>query len=320
MTPEEQVRKMQVQHARILEATAASVRRVWLGLGSYDAADVPLFIARAQPIVERAAAQMAALVDSTTGQLAGTRPIGVASRIPDTIVNPRSTPLEDVWRRPFFDHWSRISVGKDWQASIEASASRASSIATQNTQMVMREAMAEVVTVHADEPETLRAVPQPDDTDLRTIADEQRRLAQLNRTDPTIDTTAERRRLADLRQVVLDEAPTEVRPVVGYRRVLTGKSCMFCAAAATKIYRRGDLAPLHAHCDCAVAPVFLGADVGLGLNRQVLDNLKAQGKGYWKQRGFVDNDGNPLDPTDVPDSIGRVSVNSEIGPVFAATA
>lgn len=310
---------MQVQHARILEATAAAVRQAWLNLGTYDAADVPRFIAKVQPIVERAAAQIAALVDTTSAQLAGTRPIGVAARIPETLVNPRNTPLEDVWRRPFFDHWGRLSAGKDWQASIEASASRASSIATQNTQMVMREAMAEVVTVHAEQPEILRAVPQPDPGDLQTIADERRRLAQLSRTDPTIDIAAERRRLAELRQVVLDE-PAEVRPIVGYRRVLTGKSCMFCAAAATKIYRRGDLAPLHSGCDCSVAPVFLGADVGLGLNRQVLDNLKAQGKGYWKQRGFVDNDGNPLDPTDVPESLGRVSVNSEIGPVLAATA
>ena len=78
MTPEETVRRMQVQHARILAATSEAVRRVWLGLGSYDAADVPRFIAKVQPIVERAAAQIAALVDTTSAQLAGTRPIGIA--------------------------------------------------------------------------------------------------------------------------------------------------------------------------------------------------------------------------------------------------
>lgn len=181
MTPEETVRRMQVQHARILAATSEAVRRVWLGLGSYDAADVPRFIAKVQPIVERAAAQIAALVDSTSAQLAGTRPIGVAARIPKTLVNPRATNLEDVWRRPFFDHWGRLSAGKDWQASIEASASRASSIATQNTQMVMREAMAEVVTVHAEQPEILRAAPRADTARLRSITDAERALAARER-------------------------------------------------------------------------------------------------------------------------------------------
>jgi hypothetical protein len=318
MTPEETVRRMQVQHARILAAASEAVRRVWLGLGSYDAADVPRFIAKVQPIVERAAAQIAALVDTTSAQLAGTRPIGIAARIPETLVNPRPTPLEDVWRRPFFDHWERVAQGKDWQASVQASASRVESIATHNTQMVMREAMAEVVTVHADAPELLRAVPQVDDTSLRTIADEQARLARLRRTSPDLELVRdEAARLAELRQTA---TVTEIRPIVGYRRVLTGKSCMFCAAAATKVYGRGDLAPLHAHCDCSVTPVFLGADVGLDLNRQVLDNLKAQGKGYWKQRGFVDNDGNPIDPTEIPADAGRTVLNPEVGPVFAATA
>ena len=108
-------------------------------------------------------------------------------------------------------------------------------------------------------------------------------------------------------------------PIGGIEHII-GKSCMFCAAAATRVYSRGDLAPLHSRCDCSVAPVFLGADVGLTLNRQVLDNLKAQGKGYWKKRGFVDNDGNPIDPTEIPADAGRTVLNPEVGPVFAATA
>lgn len=110
----------------------------------------------------------------------------------------------------------------------------------------------------------------------------------------------------------IEELPERV--IVGYRRVLTGRSCVFCATASTKIYRRGGLMPLHAHCDCSVAPVFVGDDPAFDLNREVLDNLKARGRKYWEQRGFVDDRGRPIDPTDLPDA--KTSTNREVGEVF----
>lgn len=125
----------------------------------------------------------------------------------------------------------------------------------------------------------------------------------------------ERARLAQLKREIVQP---EVREIVGYRRVLTGSSCMFCAAAATKVYSRGDLAPLHAHCDCSVAPVFIGDDPGLAANAEVLRNLKAQGRRYWLKRGFVDNDGNPVDPAG-PLPEPKITVNPEIGDVIDAS-
>ena len=45
--------------------------------------------------------------------------------------------------------------------------------------------------------------------------------------------------------------------VYGWRRVLNGPTnCPLCVAAATRIYYRDDLAPIHENCDCSVEPLF----------------------------------------------------------------
>ncbi len=65
--------------------------------------------------------------------------------------------------------------------------------------------------------------------------------------------------------------------VVGYRRTLTGKSCAFCATASTQRYKRADLQPIHPACDCGIAEIFGREDPGQIINRDLLDDLKAEG-------------------------------------------
>jgi hypothetical protein len=98
-----------------------------------------------------------------------------------------------------------------------------------------------------------------------------------------------------------------------YRRVLTGRSCMFCATASTQRYHGSDLMPLHGRCDCGVAPIYGDTDPGQVINRQVLAQLKANGKGYWKQRGFVDANGDPIPPDTAPIAIRQ---HGELGPTL----
>lgn len=66
--------------------------------------------------------------------------------------------------------------------------------------------------------------------------------------------------------------------VVGYRRVLTGKSCAFCGTASTQRYRRGDLMPLHQRCDCGVVPIMGTKDPGHVINKKLLSDLKSAGR------------------------------------------
>lgn len=81
----------------------------------------------------------------------------------------------------------------------------------------------------------------------------------------------------------------ENRRVRFYRRTLTGRSCVFCATASTQRYRRGDLMPLHARCDCGIAPIFGDGDPGRVLNQEILREIKrGDVPNYWNQKGFVE--------------------------------
>lgn len=50
--------------------------------------------------------------------------------------------------------------------------------------------------------------------------------------------------------------------VVGYRRVLKGRSCGRCTGAAAQRYHRGNLLPIHDRCDCGVEPIYGDRDPG----------------------------------------------------------
>lgn len=95
---------------------------------------------------------------------------------------------------------------------------------------------------------------------------------------------------------VADEWATAGK-IVGYRRTLTGSSCVLCGLASTQRYTRGNLMPLHAHCDCGVAPLKGRDDPGQVINRQLLDDLKSSGA-VDRVAGF------------------KVQQHSEVGPVL----
>lgn len=106
------------------------------------------------------------------------------------------------------------------------------------------------------------------------------------------------------------------RRVVGYRRVLTGKSCALCATASTQRYHSGNLAPLHGSCDCGVAPIIGTHDPGHVINKQLVRDLKSAEKitgdaDYWKSRHIkVDENGRVT----LPDI--AVRQHGELGPVL----
>lgn len=101
--------------------------------------------------------------------------------------------------------------------------------------------------------------------------------------------------------------------VVGYRRVLTGRSCAFCAVASTQRYHRAELMPLHSHCDCGVVPIVGSRDPGRVINRPLLADIKsARGQGATDRRLAVDEDGT----VHLPEI--AVHQHGELGPVLGA--
>lgn len=73
-----------------------------------------------------------------------------------------------------------------------------------------------------------------------------------------------------------DEAATE--QVVGWRRVLVGASCEWCALVSTQRYRSAESADFgHTRCDCQVVPITGESDPGRVINSELLKSLKAEG-------------------------------------------
>lgn len=102
-----------------------------------------------------------------------------------------------------------------------------------------------------------------------------------------------------------------LRPwVVGYRRVLTGRSCAFCARASTQRYRSADLMPIHPNCDCDVAEILGTEDPGHVINEDLLKAINEEGA--VDARYVVDEDGSILTPKGDPVRIA-VKPHGELG-------
>lgn len=117
-------------------------------------------------------------------------------------------------------------------------------------------------------------------------------------------------------KATIDAAASQRPWVVGYRRVLTGKSCGFCARASTQRYKRPNLLPLHQRCDCDVGEIYGTADPGQVINRDLNRAIK-QTKAV-DNRYLVDADGNIL----TPDGKATIKVatvpHPELGPQLVA--
>lgn len=99
--------------------------------------------------------------------------------------------------------------------------------------------------------------------------------------------------------------------IVGYRRVLTGKSCALCARASTQRYKSGQLMPIHGSCDCGVAPIMGDRDPGHVINKQLVKDLKAADRqGIAERHLRVGEDGTVI----LPDI--AVHQHGELGPVL----
>lgn len=117
------------------------------------------------------------------------------------------------------------------------------------------------------------------------------------------------------RQATMQIVSSSAR-MTGYRRVLTGRSCAFCATASTQRYHRAQLAPLHTHCDCGVAPIFGDADPGQVINKRLLKDIRSAakqgGKGdYWRSRHFTVADDGTIEFPPI-----KVHEHGELGPVL----
>lgn len=244
------VKAFQAEHAALLETVTEIVKAEWLALNGHNEVDVDTWLARVVPVVEAGQSNMAALVDGHYADLLDQPPLGLLVR------NPRGVDLDEVYRRPFVETWSKLKSGADFDDALAAGRRRAEVLAGSDMQLAMRDA--------ADQVKSNR--------------------------------------------------------IVGYRRVLDGNACMFCATASTQRYKRAGLLPLHPRCGCTVEPIIGDSDPGRVVNKELLAELKGRGPKYWTQRGYVDNAGKPIDPTSLTASKADVAVreHGELGPTLVS--
>lgn len=117
------------------------------------------------------------------------------------------------------------------------------------------------------------------------------------------------------------------RAVAGWRRVLNpggGQVCGMCVAASTRVYRRGDLQPIHRMCRCTTRPIYDTSFTGRTLDRERLQAVYARSGGSTEYKDLArirfradelpaGVDSEALDALNV-----RVVADRELGPMLDA--
>lgn len=182
----------------IRERVEAIVLRAWQGLGSWDRDDADRFVDMVVPVIEAAQLQTQTI---TEVYLSGLLSELLGEDIPALgadLAGLRPVPLDEVYRRPFVEHWSALKQGAQFDAALAVGADRLLRLAQDDLALAHRRAAFTVV-----------------NSDDR---------------------------------------------VTGYRRVVRpemarGGTCGLCIAAASQVYHRSHLLPIHTRCHCDVMPI-----------------------------------------------------------------
>lgn len=120
--------------ARLREIVVQVVRNAWASLGSYDAADVPVFLAGVVPLILAAQRQAVSLSDAYVARVLGRGPLGID---PVPVIAQLRGPVSPqvVYRRPFVATWTALSEGKPYEDAVRAGESRLSATAAMDVQM-----------------------------------------------------------------------------------------------------------------------------------------------------------------------------------------
>lgn len=121
----------------------SAVRAIWIGLPSYNEANLDEWLTRVLPVVQAGRRSSVALTEAYLARALERQPIGVDAAAIASGVR-RGVPDEDVYRRPFAEVWGGLSAGRPWTAATATGLDRAISAATTDAQLAMRATVSEV--------------------------------------------------------------------------------------------------------------------------------------------------------------------------------
>lgn len=117
---------------------SARVEQNWRGLGSWNEADVDLFLARTLPVVDAGQRRTVSLTDAYLARVTGGRTVGLpAAELVGAGVR-NGTPPAEVYRRPFVQLWSALGAGARFSDAMGAAGVRAAQSAATDVSLTMR--------------------------------------------------------------------------------------------------------------------------------------------------------------------------------------
>lgn len=230
-------RRFQSMLAKHAANSATATGRVWVGLDAWNEADVATYAGRVQQVHAAAKQTSVNLTSAYLSALTESPVVAVAAdRVPTLGPDPRE---------PFTALWRTLEV--------DAAA--------------FEDALAEWVTDVPSDPTLARPV-RPSNEEFFARALEAGRTAAEGRIRTHVFRAS--------RQTGDAWAARSGQEVVGWRRVLTGSSCAWCALVSTQRYLTAESADFgHTHCDCATIPIIGEADPGRFINDRVARALDA---------------------------------------------
>lgn len=237
----EVVRVFQQMLAEASESLAAEFEAMFRGLGSWDLEDSRRFIQQTAPLWR---AHKQVVIDLTSEMLSLITEVDtIALAAKEVLATP---PNPDV---AFRTMWKSLKNGTPFDDAFETAAGMVRGQATTSLTRASREATSSWV-----EASPFRS--------------------------PWDDATANqpRWRPSTRYRQAYDRSAVGEQRVVGYRRVLTGTTCRWCARVATQRYLTADSADFgHHNCDCAVLPIIGDRDPGQIVNGALYDRLEESG-------------------------------------------
>jgi hypothetical protein len=228
----------------LADQTAATLRGMFLGLDNYREADVRAFVEAALPILRGGQVTMAQLVAAYLTDVVATayeRP-GLAPVVipPEAVTDLRlPDPLLDVTDIPAAAA-RRVTV-----TVAPVTAARRAAF----TAAVYRRPFATVYAGLAKHGDMTRAV-----------------AAGATRLDEIVEMDMQQTYAVAAKEG-MDRLPEEVRPTSWYRMLQGEENCALCVLAASRLYFREELDPIHPGCDCTVEPNLPGRPAPFDLDQ-----------------------------------------------------
>lgn len=148
MTAEALLARQTRVRAGLRARAVAAVQRRWQTLGSWDRANVEEFVSTVVPVVQAGQMQTAAATDIFVAQLLSEmleEPVAPLGFDRSEITDLRPAPPEEVYQRPFVEHWTALKNGEQFTEGLRIAADRLERLVEDDLSLAHRTALRRVL-------------------------------------------------------------------------------------------------------------------------------------------------------------------------------